>query len=44
LAFEAADGFASAFAFCLFALEVGARGRVDARLRDRDPMEGSVAE
>jgi hypothetical protein len=42
LAFEAADGFAAAFPFGLFAFEVGAGGGVVARLRDRDPVEGCV--
>ncbi len=32
----------AAFAFALFALEVGAGGCVDASLRDRDPMERAV--
>ena len=34
--FEAADRFASAFAFGLFAFEIGAGWRVVARLCDRD--------
>src|SRR5439155_24877291 len=42
LSFEAADRFAAAFPFCLFAFEVGTCGRVVARLRDRDPVEGGV--
>jgi hypothetical protein len=42
LAFEAADGFASAFAFGLFAFEAGARGWVHARFGDRDAVEGGV--
>jgi hypothetical protein len=42
LSFEAADRFASAFAFCSFALEVGACGRVDAGLGDRDSVERGV--
>ena len=42
LAFEAADGFASAFAFGFLAFEVGACGGVDAGLRDRDPVERGV--
>ena len=42
LAFEATDRFAAALAFGLFALEVSARGRMNARLRDRDPVEGRV--
>jgi hypothetical protein len=42
LSFEAADRFAAAFAFGLFALEVGARGGVVARLCDRDSVEGRV--
>jgi hypothetical protein len=40
LAFEAADRFASAFAFGLFAFEVGAGAGVRAGLCDRDPVEG----
>ncbi len=40
--FEAADRFAAALAFGLFAFEVGARGGVLARLCDRDPVERSV--
>jgi hypothetical protein len=42
LAFEAADRFAAALAFGLFAFEVGARGRMDACLGDSDPVEGGV--
>src|SRR6266540_7311909 len=42
LAFEAADRFAAALPFCLFALEVGTRGGVIARLRDCYPVEGAV--
>jgi len=42
LAFQATDGFATALAFGLFAFEVGARGGMDARLRDRDSIEGRV--
>ena len=42
LSFEAADRFAAALAFCLLALEIGARGRVVAGLGDRDPVEGGV--
>jgi hypothetical protein len=42
LSFEAADRFAAALALGLFALEVGARGRMHARLRDRDPVESAV--
>jgi hypothetical protein len=42
LSFEAADGFASALAFGLFALEVDARRRVDAALCHCDPVEGAV--
>ena len=38
LAFEAADRFAAALAFGLFAFEVAARGWVDAPLGDRDPV------
>ena len=40
--FEAADRFAAALAFGSFAFEVGARGGVVARLRDRDPVERGV--
>ena len=42
LSFEAADRFAFAFPFGLFAFEVGARRRVVARLGDRDPVERGV--
>jgi hypothetical protein len=42
LSFEAADGLASALSFGLFAVEVGAGGRVDAGLGDRDSVEGAV--
>jgi hypothetical protein len=42
LSLEAADRFASAFAFALFAFEVGARWRVHAALGDCDPVEGAV--
>jgi len=42
LSFEAADGFAAAFAFGAFAFEVGAGTGVVARLGDRDSVEGSV--
>ena len=42
MAFEAAECFAAAFAFGLFALEVGARWRVDAALGDGDAVEGAV--
>src|SRR5207247_2150117 len=42
LAFEAADRFAAALPFCLFALEVGAGRGVVARLRDRDSVKGAV--
>jgi hypothetical protein len=38
LSFEAAECFPAALAFALFAFEVGARWRVDARLGDRDPV------
>jgi hypothetical protein len=41
-AFEAADRFASCFAFGLFALEVGAGVWVVAGLGDRDAVEGGV--
>ena len=40
--FEAADRFAAAFAFGLFAFEVGACWRVVAGLGDRDPVERGV--
>ena len=40
--FEAADRFAAALAFALFAFEVGARGGVVARLCGCDPVEGGV--
>jgi hypothetical protein len=40
--FEAADGFAAAFSFGLFAFEVGAGVGVVAGLRDRDAVEGGV--
>ena len=42
LSFEAADRFASAFAFRLFAFEIGAGCRVVARLGDRDSVERGV--
>jgi len=42
LSFEAADRFAAALSLGLLAGEVGACGRVYARLRDRDPMESAV--
>jgi hypothetical protein len=42
LAFEAAEGLTAALALCLLAFEVGPCARVDARLRDRDPMQGAV--
>ena len=42
MSFEAADGFPSAFAFVLFAFEVGAGGWVDAALGDGDAVEGAV--
>ena len=42
LSFEAANRLASALAFGLFAFEIGPRGRVDASLRDRDPVQGAV--
>jgi hypothetical protein len=42
LAFEAADRLAAALAFGLFALQVGTGGGMDARLRDRDSVEGAV--
>src|SRR4051812_15305363 len=40
--FEAADRFSFAFAFGLFAFEVGACAGVVAGLRDRDPVERGV--
>ena len=40
--FEAADGFASCFAFVLFAFEVGACGWVDAAFGYCDAVEGAV--
>jgi hypothetical protein len=40
--FEAADRFASALAFGLFAFEIGAGGGVVARLCDRDSVERGV--
>jgi len=40
--FEAADRFAFAFAFGLFAFEVSAGGGVVAGLRDRDSVERGV--
>src|SRR6266542_1582213 len=42
LSLETADRFAAALPFCLFALEVGERRGVIARLRDRDPVERAV--
>jgi hypothetical protein len=42
LSFEAADGFAAAFPFGLFAFQVGAGGGVVAGLGDRDPVERAV--
>jgi hypothetical protein len=42
VAFEAAEGFATALPFGLLAFEVGARGWVHARLGDRDPVQGAV--
>ena len=42
VSFEAADRFAAAFAFALFAFEVGACGGVVAGLGDRDPVESGV--
>jgi hypothetical protein len=42
LPFEAADRFAFALAFGLFAFEVGARPRVVAGRGDRDAVEGGV--
>jgi hypothetical protein len=40
--FQAADRFAAALAFCLFAFEVGTGAGVVARLCDRDPAERGV--
>ncbi len=42
LSFQAADRFAAAFPFGLLALEIGASGGMDARLRDRDPVKRAV--
>ena len=42
MSFEAADRFSAAFAFGLFAFEVGACGWVDAALGDCDAVEGAV--
>jgi hypothetical protein len=42
LSLEAADCLAAALPFGRFALQVGARGRVVASLRDRDPVERAV--
>jgi hypothetical protein len=42
LAFEAADRFAPAFAFGLFAFEVGACGCMDASLGYGDAVQGAV--
>jgi hypothetical protein len=42
LAFEAADRFAAALAFGLFAFEAGAGGGVDAALSDGDAVESAV--
>ena len=42
LSFEAADGFAAALSLSLFALQVGARGRMHTRLGDRDSMKSAV--
>jgi hypothetical protein len=42
LSFEAADRFAAALAFVLFAFEVGAGWGVDATLRDGDAVERGV--
>jgi hypothetical protein len=41
LPFEVAECFAATLSFGLFAFEVGAARRVDACLRDRDPMQGA---
>jgi hypothetical protein len=40
--FEAADGFASALAFGLFAFEIGLGPGMVAGLSDRDPVERGV--
>jgi hypothetical protein len=42
LSFEAAERLATTLALGLLALEVGAGRRVDASLRDRDPVQGAV--
>ena len=42
VSFEAAEGFAAALPFGLFAFHVGACGRVDAGLGDRDLVQGPV--
>jgi hypothetical protein len=42
LSFEAADRFAAALAFVLFAFEVGTGGCVYAALGDRDPVQRAV--
>ena len=42
LSFEAAECFASALPLALLALEVSASGWLDARLRDRDSVQGAV--
>jgi hypothetical protein len=42
LSFEAAECFAAALSFGVFAGEVGARRWVDACLGDRDSVEGAV--
>jgi hypothetical protein len=40
--FAAGEGFAAGLVLSLFALKVGAGGRVDTALGDRDPVEGAV--
>ena len=42
MSFEAAEGFAAALPFGLFAFEIGAGGWMDAALGDRDAVEGAV--
>ena len=42
MSFEAAEGFAAALAFGLFAFEIGARWWVDAALGDCDAVQGAV--
>ncbi len=42
MSFEAAERFAAALSLSLFALQVGARGRMHTRLGDRDSMKSAV--